>query len=257
MPPRFTSAALSPRRLYEQRVARAWRCFAFMITAVTAGLITLLMLPCLRQLRGGELSLFLGIPYTDMPETPAAAPPGRSLRLVALLPVHAPIPPAPLPETELPPVDIPETEIAAAEELPSEVFSMAEELPEPIEHPAAAPRPAPARPAEHRPQGTPPAARAETGERQRTAPAYRYAPRPPYPDALRRRGLSGTVGVRISVSAEGKPTAVDITAPSGHAELDDTTRQWILRRWSFRPGTENGEPVPSVVRTSVNFTLNL
>lgn len=88
---------------------------------------------------------------------------------------------------------------------------------------------------------------------KRTPPAYRDAPEPPYPAALRARRIGGSVGVRIAVSAEGMPTEVTITAPSGHAELDRNTRRWILDRWRFRPAETDGKPIAAHVQTRVDY----
>lgn len=82
-----------------------------------------------------------------------------------------------------------------------------------------------------------------------------HSPRPPYPESLRRRRITGSVGVRISVSAQGTPSAVDITRSSGHAEFDSTTRSWILRHWRFQPATSGGRAIASSVTTTVHFLL--
>ena len=76
------------------------------------------------------------------------------------------------------------------------------------------------------------------------------APRPPYPSAMRKRRITGSVGVRISVSPQGLPTAVDIIRPSGHSEFDTTTRSWILRHWRFQPAS-----TAAVFTTTVHFRL--
>lgn len=89
-----------------------------------------------------------------------------------------------------------------------------------------------------------------------TPPAYLSNPSPPYPAAMRQRGIQGSVGVRIAVSPQGTPTAVDITRPSGHAEFDSTARSWILRHWRFRPATTAGKATASTVSTTVRFILN-
>ena len=77
-----------------------------------------------------------------------------------------------------------------------------------------------------------------------------HSPRPPYPSAMRKRRITGSVGVRISVSPQGLPTAVDITRPSGHVEFDSTTRSWILRHWRFQPAA-----TAAVFTTTVHFRL--
>ena len=77
-----------------------------------------------------------------------------------------------------------------------------------------------------------------------------HSPRPPYPSAMRKRRITGSVGVRISVSPQGLPTAVDITRPSGHSEFDTTTRSWILRHWRFQPAA-----TAAIFTTTVHFRL--
>ena len=77
-----------------------------------------------------------------------------------------------------------------------------------------------------------------------------HSPRPPYPSAMRKRRITGSVGVRIAVSPQGLPTAVDITRPSGHSEFDTTTRSWILRHWRFQPAA-----TAAVFTTTVHFRL--
>lgn len=88
------------------------------------------------------------------------------------------------------------------------------------------------------------------------AARYRSAPPPPYPASLRAQRISGSVGVLISINAEGDPTDVSITRSSGHPEFDTTARRWILKRWRFHPATRDGVPQPSQVRTSVRFLLD-
>ena len=78
-----------------------------------------------------------------------------------------------------------------------------------------------------------------------------HSPLPPYPSAMRKRRITGSVGVRISVSPQGLPTAVDITRPSGHSEFDTSTRSWILRHWRFQPAA-----TAAVFTTTIHFKLN-
>lgn len=89
-----------------------------------------------------------------------------------------------------------------------------------------------------------------------TPPAYLSNPKPPYPAGMRQRRIQGSVGVRIAVSPQGTPTAVDITRPSGHAEFDSATRSWILRHWRFHPATAAGRATASSVTTTVRFRLD-
>ncbi len=90
----------------------------------------------------------------------------------------------------------------------------------------------------------------------KTRPSYRSAPKPPFPASMRSRQAEGTVRVRISVDAKGKPTEVSIVNSSGYHELDSTARHWILSRWSFFPATENGSAIASRVTTQIVFSLD-
>lgn len=87
-------------------------------------------------------------------------------------------------------------------------------------------------------------------------PAYKSAPKPPYPPGLKQMRIEGSVRVRIAISKEGTPSSVAITASSGHTEFDDAARQWILRHWRFTPALRNGIPVPSAVATAIHFVLD-
>ena len=89
-----------------------------------------------------------------------------------------------------------------------------------------------------------------------TPPAYLDCPQPPYPPHLRQRRISGTVGVCITVAADGTPTQVQISAPSGHPALDSLARRWILQHWRFSPACRSGHPIQASVSTSITFALS-
>ncbi|MBR5522901.1 MAG: TonB family protein [Akkermansia sp.] len=89
-----------------------------------------------------------------------------------------------------------------------------------------------------------------------TPPAYRQAPPPPYPAALRAARAKGTVRVRILINGEGTPTAVHITGSSGHPEFDAAASAWILKKWRFSPARKAGSPVAGCVNTRVEFILD-
>ena len=173
-----------------------------------------------------------------LPSVPEPAPP--ALRL----PLAPPQPLKPEPPAEPAPV-------AAAELLPVQSHLL-------LELPAQDFTAAPARPATARRAlpAEPPSAPAAAAEGDFTPPAYLHAPRPPYPAAMRQSRVEGSVRLRIHVDAEGAPQRVDIIAASGHAELDSTAREWVLRHWRFTPAHRGGAPVPASVVTSVQFVLS-
>ncbi|MFO1153910.1 MAG: energy transducer TonB [Rhodospirillales bacterium] len=79
-------------------------------------------------------------------------------------------------------------------------------------------------------------------------------PMPDYPPAARRRGIEGTVVLRVEVSAEGRPLAVEIAKSSGSDSLDEAARAAIAR-WRFRPATRAGEAVAATASVPVRFRL--
>ncbi len=204
----------------------------------------------------GSVGSFAAVPF-EAGEEPAAELPEPPPPPDSPAPTLADMPELP---PELLPVDAAEPVELALEELPETAAEpLLQLLPESLafrppvtEKPAAKPRPAakpaaPARPAA-------PAAGSEGGKL--VAASYRRAPRPPYPAALRSSRIQGKVGVRIAIDAEGRPTRVDIIAPSGHADFDSTARSWILANWRFNPATRDGDPIPSSVTTRVEFVIS-
>ena len=57
-----------------------------------------------------------------------------------------------------------------------------------------------------------------------------------YPIAAMREEREGTTGFRLTIGADGLPTACEITAASGHADLDSTTCRLVMERGRFAPG---------------------
>ncbi len=256
------SYRISAACVREQR-RLAW-CSAALSLALLGGLLlgaALWTLPRLFSL--GHVGSFSAVPFeegedasaTDLPEAPR--PPESPEPTLADMPE---------PPTELLPLELPEPVEFAMEELPEldgesplqfpEAASLAFQPPAPTPRPAAkvkpAPKPAAAAP---RPAAAPRANAGQSGGKL-VAASYRSAPKPPYPPALRSSRIQGRVGVRITIDAEGRPTRVDITSPSAHADFDRTARSWILANWRFNPATRDGEPIPSVVNTRVDFVIS-
>lgn len=77
---------------------------------------------------------------------------------------------------------------------------------------------------------------------------------PRYPATAQRRGVEGTVRLRIAVDANGVPTDIGYASRSGDPDLD---RAALLaaRDWRFRPATRNGRAVATTVEVPVRFTL--
>ncbi len=50
-----------------------------------------------------------------------------------------------------------------------------------------------------------------------------------YPDSARRAGLQGTAELQFRIGPDGAPQGLEIVRSSGHVELDEVSRQTILR----------------------------
>lgn len=75
----------------------------------------------------------------------------------------------------------------------------------------------------------------------------------PYPEEAKALGLEGTVGLDITLDAEGRVTQVDVREPLGHG-FDEAARA-AARDFRFKPARQNGQPIPSRVRYPFVFRL--
>ncbi len=78
------------------------------------------------------------------------------------------------------------------------------------------------------------------------------SPPPRYPRSAQRRGQSGTVLLRVSVTAGGSVDRVEILQGSRTRALDRAASD-ALRRWRFRPAMRGGQPVPGTVEVPITF----
>lgn len=234
---------------YRRRVRAARHC----------GLLTALLLPGLAALlhglphhavwqSDGDNARFTAIPYSAPENVTESTQQAQSTPRPALRAPQAP-PPDILALHTADALPAPPEEPQA--ELPTDDSLAALDIDTPFEEET---EPTPARPAVRRSsRAQASAAPAAAAPAKRTPPAYQDAPQPPYPAALRARRIGGSVGVRIAVSAEGKPTEVSITSPSGFAELDRSAKNWILSRWRFRPAELDGKPIAAHVQTRIEY----
>ena len=77
---------------------------------------------------------------------------------------------------------------------------------------------------------------------------------PSYPEIARRRGEQGRVMLRVTVSAEGTPLEVDVSATSGYPMLDSAALS-AVRQWRFVPATQAGAPVSAAAEVPIRFRL--
>lgn len=115
------------------------------------------------------------------------------------------------------------------------------ERPRVIERPAPAVVPAPPVPAPSRPVAE-------------STPVPISSPAPRYPTMALRRRETGTVRIRVDVSAEGAPVATTVVESSQSRDLDRAALE-AVRRWRFEPAQANGRPVAGSVIVPISFKL--
>ncbi|MDQ5878831.1 MAG: periplasmic protein TonB [Pseudomonadota bacterium] len=84
---------------------------------------------------------------------------------------------------------------------------------------------------------------------------YLQNPKPVYPPMSRRMNEEGKVVLRVRVSAQGQPLAVEIKQSSGYARLDEAAKT-AVERWRFVPARQGSEAIEASVLVPLNFTLS-
>jgi TonB family protein len=69
-----------------------------------------------------------------------------------------------------------------------------------------------------------------------------YQVKPRYPESARRRGIEGTVLLKMRITAQGRVEDVQVVRSAGYPELDESAIE-AVRRWRFEPARRNGAPV--------------
>lgn len=85
---------------------------------------------------------------------------------------------------------------------------------------------------------------------------YAFAPPPPYPAIALRRGVEGTVWLRIEVDESGTPVRVSVERSSGDHALDAGARVHVLKHWRFQPARLDGQAIRGIALVPVVFRLN-
>lgn len=75
---------------------------------------------------------------------------------------------------------------------------------------------------------------------------------PEYPSSALRKNQSGTVILRVTVDANGKPDDIKVERGSGTWSLDRAAKK-AVSKWSFSPKIENGVAVSSELLIPVDF----
>jgi protein TonB len=69
-----------------------------------------------------------------------------------------------------------------------------------------------------------------------------YQVKPRYPESARRRGIEGTVLLKLRITAQGRVENVQVVRSAGYPDLDESAME-AVRRWRFEPARRNGEAV--------------
>jgi protein TonB len=77
---------------------------------------------------------------------------------------------------------------------------------------------------------------------------------PVYPAQARQQGIEGTVVLKLTVAADGRPTNVTVNRSSGSAALDEAAVEHV-RKARFSPALKDGEPVAMTITFRVRFRL--
>jgi protein TonB len=85
--------------------------------------------------------------------------------------------------------------------------------------------------------------------------AYLNNPEPKYPSLSRRLGEQGKVLLRVKVTAEGLPVAVDLEKSSNFERLDEAACQ-VVARWRFIPAKRGDEAIEATVIVPIVFRLD-
>jgi len=85
-------------------------------------------------------------------------------------------------------------------------------------------------------------------------PTPRTNPRPQYPRSARRRGLEGTVILKVLVNIRGRVGECRVHKSSGHSILDERAMKTV-RKWTFKPGTQGAKSSAMWVKVPIRFQL--
>jgi periplasmic protein TonB len=81
------------------------------------------------------------------------------------------------------------------------------------------------------------------------------AMQPDYPTAARRLEFEGRVELRVLIGIDGRVKQAELRKTSGHPVLDEAAMAHALKKWRFKPATEDGVPVESWTVVPITFEL--
>lgn len=208
-----------------------------------------------------NLSIVVGLSQVSRLHSPAIAPP---LAVRSLRQVDEPEPPPPPPETPresrdelvedtipiaLPSLDLPAT--TASDLTLPQIASLDDPLTLPLSVPPFVPLGPPGDGLDAPPTagGGGPLAFDTPAQREGAFDLDRF-----YPRTARLRGITGSSRLRLTISAEGRITAVEVldSTPPG---VFEHAAERLARTLRYRPATAAGKPVASELETSIQWTI--
>ena len=82
-----------------------------------------------------------------------------------------------------------------------------------------------------------------------------HNPKPPYPPRSIENGETGVVRLRVTVEANGRPSAVSLVKSSGYPALDRSALKTVREQYRFIPATRAGVAVRSDYTFGIKFEL--
>ena len=79
--------------------------------------------------------------------------------------------------------------------------------------------------------------------------------RPPYPLSKQRLGEEASLSLRLTIGADGRVTSVEAAGPADPVFLA-AARRHILAYWRYRPATDDGSAVATVLTVQLSFKLD-
>ncbi len=167
----------------------------------------------------------------------------------------------PPPEEEPPPPPPDQPQAPPPPVAPPPPISIAP-APPPIQTQATIPPPAPPAitippPAPAAPPAPPPAPSKARGASTKNERSWAARIQDNYPARALREELEGTVGVRVTVTANGKAANCQVTASSGSPDLDQAACQGMERYAQFNPALDrDGNPTEGSYSTRIVYRIN-
>ncbi len=78
---------------------------------------------------------------------------------------------------------------------------------------------------------------------------------PVYPKDAEKKGIEGTVGLRVLVTKKGTVDKVEVESSSGHAKMDQAAVK-AARKTRFRPAVKDGQRVAMWINYPIQFALS-